>query len=221
MLQQRSSAISETAAEKVSWNNPGQLLSYLGPTPRICRSLHEAPITGTAEELRAIVDDALLIHVYRRRNRRYHNPQLGNEFEDGGNTWNSLVASIWQVFCRFVHIYGRGGSIPAFIDEGAGRRYTAIRTSTVWPIARCRNGEKLFLCFLYPSRSPSERVGNLKHGLFRPAGWRIAGGLGEQFEYELFNGQMGTTDAVVHWRASLANPRVDALYKTIVTYSLV
>lgn len=141
-------------------------------------------------------------------------------FQDNGKTWNRLISATRLVFCRYLHVDET--NIPGYIDIAAGRKVDRSSKGYDKAYTRVLQWKKnWFFVFTSAVETLQIRLEGENMGYLSLRNEELREAYGKLFQYELLYECMGPANAVVDWRATLSNPRLYALYKTVLTYSLV
>ncbi|KAI5838706.1 hypothetical protein DFP73DRAFT_599636 [Morchella snyderi] len=158
----------------------------------------------------------------KRRGRRYDKTRMRDEFADDGEAWSKLISITRLHFCRFIHV--KDTFIPALIREAAGPEKNIEASSDAY--VRCYDKilewrKNWYYNFTRQVELLQDDIETKNAGYAGLPDAALRDAYTRKFTFEAFHSLMGTTTAVVDWRATLNIPKMRALYQTLFVYSLI
>lgn len=181
----------------------------------------QAPLGLSGEEVQRTFDLSYYSpKASSRVKRRYDTGKFDEEFGDGGVLWSALISSVCLLFCRYLYI--EDAWIPDIINKAAGKEVDTNQKGYLKAHSRCLQWRKnWFSLYFMEVDILQRRLQDENRGYQALTGNELREAYASHFSYENFFALMGTSRAVVDWRATLEDKNMNALYKTIFTYSLV
>lgn len=134
--------------------------------------------------------------------------------------WSILITNCRLTFARYLSL--NDAEIPGFIDTASGRHVDRQSTQYTKAYTRVMEWRKnWFSAFATEIDTLQTQLEKENDGYDKLTTGELRTAYSRLFKFELFYSLMGTTNAIVDWRATIAIPKMLMLYQTVFTYCLV
>ncbi|RPB06595.1 hypothetical protein P167DRAFT_550419, partial [Morchella conica CCBAS932] len=177
-----------------------------------------APEGLEAHEVQDVLDKAM--YEKAKTKRRYDNKRFEDEFQDGGRFFNALIDSARLIFARYFCILDEW--IPQLINDARGQVVDIASPGYLKAYNRLMAWRKnWFSDYFIDVDALQRRIQNENRGFAALPVPELRDTYASKWSFADFYSLLGTKRAVVDWGTTLHNAHMEALYKTIYTYSLI